>query len=70
MEVPQKLQNLYRHWESHTRSVDFVKTGKLNNSILTEMESFILERMRVWENKASHRNLPYTNDNPSKLSFL
>ncbi len=62
MEVPQKLQDLYRHWEYHARPVAVSDNEVLDEDVLVDMEAFMSERMRVWGNKTLQQVPPFTQD--------
>ncbi|OGC47330.1 hypothetical protein A2886_00085 [candidate division WWE3 bacterium RIFCSPHIGHO2_01_FULL_42_13] len=62
MEIPQKLQDLYRHWEHHTQPIPFSNSEALDQKILAEMESFMVERMQIWEKKVFQQTPPHTQD--------
>ncbi len=62
MEIPQNLKQLYKHWHHHTYVFDNENTLSLDASIVLQMKSFTIERMRIWEKKSTNATTPYTTD--------
>jgi hypothetical protein len=57
MELPQELKELYRHWSGHV----FVGK-KMKSGVPKEVDWFIAERIRMWEQKTAGLPPPYTDD--------
>lgn len=62
MEVPTRLRKLYKHWENHSQSRKNTPPGSFSVALVSEIESFATERMRIWELKQKGRQRPYTKD--------
>lgn len=62
MELPSELKDLYKHWDLHTQFVPQSAELSVNQEVLSEIEVFVAERMRIWEKKTSGQPQPFTND--------
>lgn len=63
MEIPLHLQNLYSHWEKHSNAqIQQESIQELDPKLITEIETFITERMNIWEKKTQESKPPYTKD--------
>lgn len=68
-EIPDRLKKLYKHWEYHTilpvaqsTNTETQQVKKtLDTVTLNEMQYFIRERMRIWQNKQAS-TFPLTSD--------
>lgn len=64
MEIPQELKQIYNHWQKHTKAPEADSGAFLADlKTLSQIELFISERMRVWQNKAQGKQPPFT-ENP------
>lgn len=64
MELPEHLKSLYRHWEKHLLdqpSPDSPIGCFTNRALYKSMQSFIVERLAMWERKQA-TSTPYTLD--------
>lgn len=59
MELPSHLHTLYNHWGSHMGAEATPATAI---DIPEKLEWFIHERLRIWEQKVSGKEPPYTTD--------
>jgi 5-hmdU DNA kinase-like protein len=57
MELPADIKGLYRHWELHT-----AKSSGSTKLVPREVRWFIDERIRIWEQRVSGKEPPYTKD--------
>ncbi|MBL8015343.1 MAG: hypothetical protein JNK26_04110 [Candidatus Doudnabacteria bacterium] len=64
MEIPEDLQNLYSHWEKHTRSQppQTKVPAHLEQNLIKEISLFASKRMHAWENKIAEKPRPYSDD--------
>lgn len=57
MELPDALKHLYRHWPLHTATKPRDMPG-----VPKPIATFVAERIRIWEQRASDNQPPYTQD--------
>ncbi len=65
MEIPLEIQNLYRHWGCHTRTLKENTTASkifTDEILYQEMSWFIHERISIWKKKVGGENPPYSDD--------
>ena len=65
MEIPSEIQNLYRHWEYHTKPPkETVPVSGIfdDEKLYKEMSWFINERISIWKKKVTGEMSPYTQD--------
>ena len=64
MELPEKLKTLYRHWQHHTRSGKNLTQLQIfkEEELLSDIKSFIRERMSIWKKKHAGEAPPFTTD--------
>lgn len=63
MEIPQHLLDIYPHLELHTNPIAHRVSGvEIDLLLLKQIETFISERMRIWEKKMNGEIPPYTAD--------
>lgn len=64
MELPPHLKSLYRHWPLHTSAphtgIDL--PSDFDQTLLTDIESFVHERIAIWEKKTKGETAPFTTD--------
>ncbi len=57
MELPVPLKTLYRHWPLHTTT-----NAKSGPPVPKDIQQFVAERIRIWEQKTLGKEPPYTQD--------
>jgi hypothetical protein len=63
MEIPLEYKKLYNHWEYHSNyPIEFNKNPQIDTTLLSSIEKFITERMKIWERKYKEEEKPYTKD--------
>src|SRR6185437_7328847 len=65
IEIPQKLQTLYKHWDFHTtmgNSNFLPKDVWMDNELYQDVMWFIQERLSIWGKKTSGETPPFTDD--------
>lgn len=65
MEIPKHIQNLYRHFDSHTepQACTINKEEVFTDmELFSEIEWFINERIAIWEKKTNRKLEPFTTD--------
>jgi hypothetical protein len=65
MEIPANIQQLYRHWSFHAGKPPIDETDQIFKSqqLRKELFWFIAERIKIWEQKVSGKQPPFTDDN-------
>lgn len=65
MEIPEKLKNLYRHWDYHTSfkpMPDLRIQSLAKTDLLKDICWFVNERIEIWKKKTSGKPSPFTTD--------
>ena len=62
MELPEHLQNLYRHWDLHTVKHPPTAGSSPEDYLSEDLLWFLHERLSMWKKKEAHEDPPYTSD--------